>query len=101
MQSLRPVRLAAELGSFGIIVHLMRFIPHFVWLAGGVVLLMAFGRYCGAALPYQDPTPELLAVQRGQIESAQTAMLIGGLIFIGGVVWVLARRRSRSVGPTI
>ena len=87
--------------TLGIIARPMRFIPHLVWLAGGLVLLIAFGRYSGASLPYQDPTPELLAVQRGQIESAKTVMLIGGLIFIGGVVWVIVRRRSRSVSVTI
>jgi hypothetical protein len=79
----------------------MRFIPHLVWLVGGIVLLISFGRYSGASLPYQDPTPELLAIQRGQIESAKTLMLIGGLIFIGGVVWVVVRRRSRSVSVTV
>jgi hypothetical protein len=79
----------------------MRFIPHLVWLAGAVVLLVAFGRYCGASMPYQDLTPELLAIQRGQVESAKTVALIGGLIFIGGVVWVIVRRRSRVVSVTI
>ena len=76
---------------------LMKFIPHLVWLIGGVITLIAFGHYSAASLPYQDPTPELLAVQRGQIESAKTVMLIGALIFIGGVMWVLIRRRFRSV----
>jgi hypothetical protein len=75
----------------------MRFIPHFVWLIGAVVFLVGFGRYIGASMPYQDPTPELLAVQRGQIESAKTVALVGGLIFIGGVAWVIIRRRSRPV----
>lgn len=79
----------------------MRVIPHLVWLIGAVVLLVAFGRYSGASMPYQDATPELLAVQRGQIDSTKTVMLIGGLIFISGVVWVFIRRRSRSVGVAI
>lgn len=79
----------------------MRFIPHLVWLVGAVVLLIAFGRYSGASMPYQDPTPALLAVQRDQIESAKTVALIGGLIFVGGVVWVIVLRRSRSVSVTI
>jgi hypothetical protein len=79
----------------------MRFIPHLVWLVGVVVLLVAFGRYSGASMPYQDPTPELLAVQRGQIESAKTVAWIGVLIFIGGLAWVMMRRRSRSVSVTV
>ena len=85
----------------GIFERAMRFIPHLVWLVGVVVLLVAFGRYSGASMPYQDPTPELLAVQRGQIESSKTVASIGGLIFISGVVWVIVRRRSRSVSVTI
>ena len=79
----------------------MRFIPHLVWLVGAVILLLAFGRYSGASIPYQDPTTDLLAVQRGQIESAKTVALVGFLIFIGGVAWVIIRRRSRSVSVTI
>jgi hypothetical protein len=78
----------------------MRFIPHLVWLFGAFVLLVAFGRYSAASIPYQDPTPELLAVQRGQIESAKTMALIGFLIIIRGVAWVIIRRRSRSVSVT-
>jgi uncharacterized membrane protein YdcZ (DUF606 family) len=79
----------------------MRFIPHLVWLVGAVVLLVAFGRYSGASMPYQDPTLELLALQRGQIESAKTVALIGGLVFIVGIAWVIFRRRFRSLGVTI
>ncbi|MFM7180996.1 MAG: hypothetical protein ACKO2G_05985 [Verrucomicrobiales bacterium] len=68
-----------------------------IWLLGLFVSLLAFGRYSGASMPYPDPTPELLAVQRGQIESAKTVMSIGGLIFISGVLWVFIRRLYRSV----
>jgi hypothetical protein len=75
----------------------MRFIAHLVWLIGVVVLLVAIGRYCEASMPYQDPTPELLAIQRGQIESAKVVAVVGGLLLVGGVSWVIIRRRSRSV----
>jgi hypothetical protein len=101
LQSARLVAAVAELRSFGIIVRAMRFIPHLVWLVGAVVLLVAFGRYSGASMPYQDPTLELLALQRGQIESAKTVALIGGLVFIVGIAWVIFRRRFRSLGVTI
>ena len=87
--------------TLGIIAPAMRFIPHLVWLVGAVVLLVAFGRYSGASMPYQDRTPELLAVQRGQIASAKTVALIGGLIFIAGIAWVIVRRRSREVSVTV
>lgn len=76
----------------------MKFIPHLVWLAGVAVLVVAFGRYSVASLPYQDPTPELLAVQRGQIEAARTLGLVGGMVFISGVGWVILRRRRRAMG---
>ena len=100
--ALEPVSAAvAHLGSLGIIARAMKFLPHVVWVIGVVLLLVAFGRYSGASMPYQDPTPELLAVRRGQIESAKTAALIGGLIFIAGIGWVIIRPRSRSVSVTI
>ena len=35
-----------------------------------MLLLVSAGTGSGAALPYQDPTPELLAVQRGQFKTA-------------------------------
>jgi ABC-type arginine transport system permease subunit len=75
----------------------MRFIPHLVWLVGVVVLVVAFGRYSAASLPYQDPTPELLAVQRGHIEDAKRMGLTGGVVFLSGVGWVILRRRSRAM----
>lgn len=45
-------------------------------------------------MPYQDPTPELLAFQGRQIESAKTMAFIGGPIFVGGIAWTAARRFS-------
>lgn len=74
----------------------MRFIPHLLWSLGLVVLLMGFGRFSAASLPYQDPTPELLAIQRGQMESAKIVASVGGLLFVSGVLGVAIRRRSRS-----
>lgn len=76
-----------------------RCIPHLVGLVGAVVLLIGFGRYSGASMPYLDPTPELRGVQRTQMESAKTLAWMGGLVFFGGVAWAVIRRRSRSGHP--
>lgn len=78
----------------------LRLVPHLVWLAGALAVLVAFGRYSGASMPYQDPTPELLAIQRGQIESAKLLAIAGALFLEGGVSWVIIRRSSRSACVT-
>jgi hypothetical protein len=83
----------------------MRFIPHALWLAGVVVLLVAAALAAGASLPYPDLTPDLL---RGQDDQFHTAKLIAGtgvLFFTSGVVWIIFRRasarRSHSFSVTI
>jgi hypothetical protein len=69
-----------------------RFIPHLLWLVGLGLLLVAAGKGSGAALPYQDPTPELLAVQRGQLQMAKVLASSGGGLMVAGVVWIIGRR---------
>ena len=66
-----------------------RFLPHCLWAAGLVVVLDGVGRYCGHSLPYQDPTPELLAVQHEQLHSARLIMTAGALIFLSGLLLLL------------
>jgi hypothetical protein len=73
--------------------------PFLISFVGGIFLLIGFGDLSGASLPYQDATPELLDVQRGQMAKASTVALAGGLILFGGVAWAILRRRSRSVNP--
>jgi hypothetical protein len=78
--------------------HVIRFIAHLVWVAGSVLLVVGFGRYSAASLPYQDATPELLARQQAQVASAKTVLALGALVFGGGVVWVRVRRRPSFHG---
>ncbi len=73
-----------------------RFIPHLLWLLGLVLLLVAAGKGSGAALPYQDPTPELLVVQRGQLHTAKVIASGGGILVLAGVAWIIGRRSGRS-----
>jgi len=65
----------------------MRFIPHLVSAAGALLLLFAIGNGSGAALPYQDPTPELLNVQREQIQEAKHFAAIGATLLVAGLSW--------------
>jgi hypothetical protein len=76
----------------------MRFIPHLLWLAGVGVLIYAAGSYAGHALPYQDPTPELLAIQQSQLQTAEFVAGVGLVLFVVGVVLAF-RRRGASTAP--
>ncbi len=73
-----------------------RFIPHLLWLLGLILLLVAAGKGSGAALPYQDPTPELLSVQRGQLHAAKVIASGGGILVLTGVGWIIGRHFGRS-----
>ena len=72
----------------------MRLIPHLLWLLGGVIFLVGFGLLSGASIPYQDPTPDLLEIQRGQIQNAKLIAAVGSSLFVIGVLWVVCRRAS-------
>ena len=64
--------------------------------AGGALGLYAVGRYCGDSLPYQDPTPQLLAIQRDQIQTAKTLAATGVVLIVAGAAWMVFRRGSRQ-----
>jgi predicted cobalt transporter CbtA len=73
----------------------MKYIPLLFCLVGGGLLVFSVVSYCGHALPYQDPTPELLAVQRHQLFTAKIGVIIGfGFIVIGGVLGFIPKRAS-------
>ena len=72
----------------------MRFIPHILSVVGAVLLLFAISRGSGAALPYQDPTPDLLAVQRSQITTAKRSATVGAILLLAGLTWLGIRSRS-------
>ena len=61
-----------------------------------VIAAVGFFQYAAAALPYPDPTPELLSGQASDIRTAQ-ALLFGGLfVLLADAVWLWkARHKSR------
>lgn len=67
-----------------------------------VVLLVASGfsiygflRYAAAALPYQDPTPELLQAQAAQIRAWQLLFIGSGAVAIAALISLRRSRRAR------
>ena len=72
-----------------------RLVPWLICLLGLFVLLYAVAMGCGAALPYPDPTPELLIHQRDDIHAAKVLALVGAGLLVVGATWLGWRWRSR------
>jgi hypothetical protein len=73
----------------------MRFIPHLLWLAGVGLLIYAAGSYAVHSMPYQDSTPELLAIQKSQLQTAKI-IAVAGIVFLGIGVLLVFRQRGAS-----
>ena len=69
----------------------MRFVPVILCIVGAFLLLSAFGQGSGASLPYQDPTPDLLAIQSKQIHTAWVVADVGAGLLVAGIVWQIVR----------
>lgn len=77
-----------------------RAVFHLPWLLGLLLLLGALLWGAGAALPYQDGTPELLLQQDEELRHAMIAIASGAVLFLGGLaglgVSVFRRRRHEA-----
>ena len=79
----------------------LRFAPWLICLLGLFVLLYAVAVGCGAALPYPDPTPELISHQRDDIHAAKGLALVGAGLLVLGATWLGWRWRSHPrSGPS-
>ena len=65
-----------------------RLLPHLLWI-GGLVLLFVAARV-GPGVPYQDPTPEMRALELKQMQSFDRFALAGLIAFAGGVIWLVS-----------
>ena len=68
------------------IAYKLRFIPALVSV---VIVLVSYLKLSLVSLPYQDPTAEMLQKQSEQISSAETGLLIGGILFVASVVFCI------------
>jgi hypothetical protein len=59
------------------------------------IAAVGFFLYAGAALPYQDPTPELLNSQAKDIRTSQMLLFGGLLVFIVDAIWLWRTRPGR------
>ena len=70
-----------------------RFLPYTFW-AGGLVLVI-IGFAVGPGVPYQDPTPAMRALEESQSERFAMFGIAGLLLFVIGLLWIIARWISR------
>ena len=55
--------------------------------------------YGGHMIPYQDPTPALLAVQHRQLEDAKQGMLLGlAVMALGAGYYFFIKRKTKYSG---
>lgn len=62
-------------------------------ILGLIFTICSFTLLSGHSIPYQDPTPELLAHQAGQIKDAELMVGIGIAFTILGIIYYLVIRR--------
>jgi hypothetical protein len=73
-------------------------LPHLVWLIG--LFIVFIGIVVGPGVPYQDPTPEMRALEARQMQRSERIALAGLCLFAGGIVWsgshwLIRRLRNR------
>lgn len=86
MQSVRPVRRVAELGSLGHIERMKPFLPHLFWLSG--IACFVVGIFVGGGVPASEHwSPR-------EIELLDRSLVLndtGAILIVVGVIWLLVR----------
>jgi hypothetical protein len=66
-----------------------RFLPHLIWISG--LLVMFIGLTLGPGVPYQDPTPEMRALEARQMQLCDSFLAVGFCLFVAGIIWAISR----------
>jgi hypothetical protein len=72
-----------------------KFAPVGLFMLGLLVMLGAFLYGAANALPYPDPTAEMLAYQAARADKANAILMIGFFATAAGGTWIWIRSRSR------
>jgi hypothetical protein len=77
---------------------MIKFVPFALLILGMIVMAYAFLYGSGNALPYQDPTPEMLAYQAAEATRYCITFAFGALAatFGGGWLWRRTRVKKRN-----
>jgi hypothetical protein len=77
-----------------------RLLPHLLWIGGLVLLFVA--AHVGPGVPYQDPTPEMRALELKQMQSFDRFALAGLITLACGVIWLISAwmRRTKQMHRT-
>ncbi len=73
-----------------------KYAPWSLLVLGLLVMLGAFLCGAGNALPYQDPTAELLAYQAAKAAKINAVFILGFLVAVASGVWLWKRLRSKK-----
>ena len=73
-----------------------KYAPWSLLVLGLLVMLGAFLYGAGNALPYQDPTAELLAYQAAKAAKINAVFILGFLVAVASGAWLWKRVRSKN-----
>ena len=87
---------ALRLGLIQVLGSMMQKLAAFALLILGLIVMSgSFLYYAGNALPYPDPTPELLASQAAEANKWSLLFALGMLASTLGGAWLWRRSRSK------
>lgn len=92
----RTVQFASWTFDFSPAMSAVRFVALLFLAVAAAMAAAGFFLYAGAAIPYPDPTPELLAKQAEDIRMGQLLLFGGLFVLLADALWLWRTRRPRG-----